>query len=391
MGVKIREKPKGSGVYWAFIDHNGKRRAKKIGTDEKAALGIAKKIEAKLALGDFGVLEKTKSVKTFKAFAKDFLEGYAKTALKESTYRGYRSILDKHLEPAFGKKPINEISRTDVKNFIFKKIKDGMSISRAKRIKATLSGIFSHAVEDGLILVNPAARLDRFLNAKDQSLSNEISPYSAKELEIYLETVRSHFAEHFPMFLTLARTGLRLGEALGLQWGDIDFRGKFIEIRRAWVNGRLTTTKTGKTRRVDATPLLLATLKSLNQRRKEQTLKNGWGEVPEWVFVNQDGKPLDPGNVRGRVHYKACEKAKLRRVRIHDLRHSYATIRISAGHNIADVSRQLGHASIKITVDTYYHWLPSQHTGEISELDEIGKARNNPQPSRSKKEQGATD
>ena len=119
-------------------------------------------------------------------------------------------------------------------------------------------------------------------------------------------------------------------------------------------------------------------------------LKAGWREVPEWVFVDQDGKPLDPGNLRGRVHYKACEKAKLRRVRIHDIRHSYATIRISAGHNIADVSRQLGHASIKITVDTYYHWLPSQHLGEVAELDEIGRARNNPQPSRNQKEQGAT-
>jgi integrase len=94
--------------------------------------------------------------------------------------------------------------------------------------------------------------------------------------------------------------------------------------------------------------------------------------------------------VRGRVHYKACEKAKLRRVRIHDLRHSYATIRISAGHNIADVSRQLGHASIKITVDTYYHWLPRQHTGEISDLDEIGKVRNNPQPRRNQEEKGLT-
>jgi hypothetical protein len=63
---------------------------------------------------------------------------------------------------------------------------------------------------------------------------------------------------------------------------------------------------------------------------------------------------------------------------------------ISAGHNIADVSRQLGHASIKITVDTYYHWLPSQHIGEVSELDEIGKARNHPQPSRNQEEKGLT-
>ena len=120
----------------------------------------------------------------------------------------------------------------------------------------------------------------------------------------------------------------------------------------------------------------------MRQRRKEQTLKIGWREVPEWVFVNEDGKPLDPGNLGGRVHYKACEKAKLRRVRIHDLRHSYETIRISAGHNIADVSRQLGHESIKITVDTYYHWLPNQHTGQVAELDEIGKIRNNLQPKR---------
>jgi integrase len=95
---------------------------------------------------------------------------------------------------------------------------------------------------------------------------------------------------------------------------------------------------------------------------------------PCWVYLN----------LRGRVHYKVCEKAKLRRVRIHDLRHSYATIRISAGHSIAYVSRQLGHASIKITVDTSYHWLPSQHTGQVTELDQIGKIRNSPQPKRTR-------
>jgi integrase len=389
MGVKVRERPEGSGVYWVFIDHQGKRRAKKIGRDRKTAIAVGKKIEAKLALGEMGVLEKREPSTTFKQYAEEWMEGFAKTALKESTYRGYRSVLDKHLEPAFGKKPLIEITRSDVKAFIFQKIKGGMSAERAKRIKATLSGIFSHAVEDGLIQANPSARLDKMLKAKDQSLNKEISPYTAEELEIYLEAVRTGFTEHFPMFLTLARTGLRLSEALGLQWGDIDFRGGFIEIKRGWVNQRETTTKTGKTRRVDATPQLLATLRSFRQQRKEQTLKNGWGEVPEWVFINQEGKPLDPGNLRGRVHYKACEKAKLRRVRIHDIRHSYATIRISSGHNIADVSRQLGHASIKITIDTYYHWLPSQHTSQVAELDEIGKIRNNPQPSRNQKEQGA--
>ena len=194
--------------------------------------------------------------------------------------------------------------------------------------------------------------------------------------------------EHYPLFLTLARTGMRLGEALGLQWGDLDFHGNFIEIRRALVEGRLTTTKTGKTRRVDGSPQLMATLKSLKLRRKEQALRQGWGKVPEWIFINQDGKPIDQGNLRGRVHYKACENAKLRRIRIHDIRHSYATIRIAAGHNIADVSRQLGHASIKITVDTYYHWLPNQNSSEVSELDDLGKERNHPQPIRNQNKKG---
>jgi integrase len=72
------------------------------------------------------------------------------------------------------------------------------------------------------------------------------------------------------LFLTLARTGLRLGEALGLQWGDIDFKGGFIEVRRAWVNQQVTTTKSGKTRRVDATPQLLTTLLALGSGVKSR-------------------------------------------------------------------------------------------------------------------------
>jgi integrase len=259
-----------------------------------------------------------------------------------------------------------------------------------KRIKSVISGIFNHAIEDGLIEVNPAARLDKLINAKDQALSNGIVPYTAPEIEEYLSKIQANFPESYTFFLTLARTGMRLGEALGLEWGDLDFNGGFIEVRRGLVDGKVTTTKTGKTRRVDMTPQLADVLKGLRTYRKRQALKNGWQTVPEWVFINNKGNPLDGGNLRARVHYKACEKAGLRRVRIHDLRHSYATIRISAGHNIADVSRQLGHASIKITVDTYFHWIPNQATKEVAELDQIGKNHNQTQPIRNQNDQGFT-
>jgi integrase len=398
MGVKVRERPKGSGVYWIFIDHQSKRKAKKIGKDKRLANEVAKKIEAKLTLGDLDLLKNLEKQITFRQYAEEWLHGYVATTLKYSTYKGYNSILNTHLLPKFGKDPLPAITRQKVKKFLLKKIRketpdgriEGLSHGRVKHIKSTMSGIMTQAMEDGHITVNPASRLGYLFNSKDQTLENEIEPYTAEELDTYLETCEILFPQSYPFFLTLARTGMRLGEGLALKTGDIDFASQFIEIKRAFVENRLTTPKSGKSRRVDMSPQLAATLKNLIHQNKVTAMKKGWGEIPEWLFFNEEGKPLDQGNVRARIHYKVCEKSSLRRARIHDLRHSYATIRISAGHNIADVSRQLGHASIKITVDTYYHWIPNQASNEVADLDKIGKNRNNPQPIRNQNKKGLT-
>jgi integrase len=384
MGVKVRERPKGSEVYWIYIDHKGYRKAKKIGKDKRLALEAAKKLEAKLTLGDLSLLKKKESQITFQDYSEQWLMGYVSTVLKYSTYKGYKSILYHHLIPQFGKDSLSAINREKAKKFLFEKMKTGLSPGRVKHIKSALSGILTHAVEDGHIIKNPVSKLGRIFNSKDQMLDKEISPFTAEELEKYLEACRIYYPRYYPFFLTLARTGMRFGEALGLKPGDIDFSGQFIEIKRAIVENRLTTTKSGKPRRVKMTSQLSEILKDHIHKNKEITLKKGWGKIPMWLFFNQVGGPgpLDQGNLRARVHDKICEKADLRKIRVHDLRHSYATIRISADHNIADVSRQLGHASIKITVDTYYHWIPNQSSDEVEELDNLGKNRNNPQPIR---------
>lgn len=103
--------------------------------------------------------------------------------------------------------------------------------------------------------------------------------------------------------------------------------------------------------------------------RKKEALKKGWGEPPELLFYNEAGNRIDINGIRKRVFYKCLEKAGLRRIRIHDLRHTYATLRISKGDNILDVSKQLGHHSIKITLDTYAHWMPGGKKSEVDELD----------------------
>lgn len=114
----------------------------------------------------------------------------------------------------------------------------------------------------------------------------------------------------------------------------------------------------------------------------------GIGEEPELVFTNSKGNPVDKDSWRRRVFNKALKKAGLRRIRIHDLRHTYATLRISAGHNIADVSGQLGHHSVKLTLDVYHHWMPGQAKSEVDALDTLhsNAPSLHPEPSKNKKE-----
>src|SRR5205823_14446537 len=156
----------------------------------------------------------------------------------------------------------------------------------------------------------------------------------------------------------LARTGLRFGEALALQWEDLDWHGRFIEVRRTFSKGRLTTPKSGKTRRVDMSQQLTDTLKGLLLERKKETLRKGWGTVPPWVFCSGVGTPLDAGSLYDRVWNKLLTKAGLRHIRIHDLRHTFASLLIQQGESLAYVKDQLGHHSIQITVDIYGHLVP---------------------------------
>ena len=102
---------------------------------------------------------------------------------------------------------------------------------------------------------------------------------------------------------------MRLGELLGLQWGDIDVHGRFIEVRRSLVEGgRIELPKNGKIRRVDLSLLLGETLETLRVRRAEETLAKGWKDVPVWVFCNEEGRPIWKSDFERRVFHKALDR-----------------------------------------------------------------------------------
>ena len=369
MGVKVREKPKGSGVWWIFIDHRGRRKAKKIGRDKKVALGVAKKIEAKLTLGDLGLIEKKQvTAATFEEYAQTWITLTVPATCKPSSIGDYTGILNNHVLPVFGKTPVNEINKLMVKKFLMKKITNGYAQSTVAHMKNAVSGVLNLAIDDEVIQTNPAHNIGRLF--KKQDTKPKVDPFSMDELAILLNTCQIHFSRQYPLILTLARTGIRFGEDLGLQWKDIDFKNRFITIERSFSKGRIETPKNGQSRKVDMSQQLADTLKDLKHQRKIETLNRGWKKMPEWVFVSMEGNPYHESYTR-RVFYKALEKAGLRRVRIHDLRHTYATLRISKGDNIADVSKQLGHHSVKFTMDIYYHWVPGGSKSEVDGLDDL--------------------
>jgi integrase len=244
--------------------------------------------------------------------------------------------------------------------------------SSVRNILTPLREMLRHAVEDEVIAINPATQVGRFLQER-QAVRQEIEPLTREELARFLTTLQTQTPEHYPLFLCLARTGMRLGEVLALQWGDIDVHRRSITVRRNVVRGRITRPKNGKTRRVDMSQQLTEVLQGLQIQRKAETLRRGWPEMPAWVFCSTTGGLLNKENLRTRVFYRCLTKAGLRHVRIHDLRHTYASLLIQQGESLAYIRDQLGHHSIQVTVDIYGHLVPGGNKAAVDRLDDAPK------------------
>jgi integrase len=274
-----------------------------------------------------------------------------------------------HLLPVFGCLPIDQIQRRRIKQFIYDKLNEGLSASSVRNIKSTLSGVLTSAFEDEMIPGNEASGLGKLIKTGD--LKKHINPFTKDEILLLLDKAREHFPRYYPVFLLAVSTGMRLGEVIGLQPGDIDFNGGFIEVKRSIVRGRVDTPKNGKSRRVDMSLMLAQVLKDHLVWTKEETLRKGWMKPPETLIFNDEGNPLDKRNLAQRYYEKCLAKAGLRRANWHCLRHTYASIHISQGESLAYVRDQLGHHSIQITVDIYGHLVPGSNRSAADRL--LGK------------------
>jgi integrase len=406
MAIWQRTYPSGKKVYeFDYFDASGKRHrdiafkedgkpaTKKSEVDEIRSKKVTECGMAPELLGDPNL--------TVEQFGTQWLKRLEGSDLKPRTIESYTQLYNNHLAPALGPIRLRDLRRTHIKELLSAK-RDQVIVRSAKKvaptdaqeqkpepapktlskntvrlIRACLSAMLAEAMDDELIKSNPAAVPSRRRGKKGNGgvsaaeRQKAIRPFSDAESTKVLKTAREQDAEHYPLFLLLGRTGMRPGEAFALQWPDFDFTNRKILVERAYSAGVLGTTKTDGVRTVDMSQELATALTALYKQREAQALKEGWGEVPELVFINSARKPMDESRVRKRFA-RVLKNAKITGHRLYDLRHTFATQLLAKSAPITYVAAQLGHARPSTTLQWYARWMPQMGAGFVDRLDAPG-------------------
>jgi integrase len=357
-----------------YYDAAGKRRLATTQTRDEAKIVLERVLgEARQQLRP--VVDPNITVGSYSERWFSQVEVTAKPGTLESYKQNYRL----HIAPTFSAHKIRSLHRAQIRQWLVERLQAQASRGTVKLLLAIFRTLLSAAVMDGVIAVNPAAGLGRQLklvqNVKAHQDKVEAKALSREQLSKLLDWCETASAVGYTLFLVMARTGLRISEAIGLEWKDIDIAGREIRVARAISHGRLGTPKSGHGRLVDLSDQTAEALQRHLIEQKKAALVSGRGAVSQWVFSTEDGRPATEDRIR-RAFARALAGAGLPgHLTVHSLRHTFASLLLQQGESPAYVQRQLGHASIQLTVDTYGRWLPAGNKAAVNRLDDQGGSR----------------
>ena len=322
-----------------------------------------------------------------KATFGEYAEHYRATHLitqKPSTLNAYLSGLHRHILPEFEHMAMQSISPAEINRFKARLLttgktvetKDGKTVRCGldpKTVRNLLNFMhksFSQAVRDGYLRHSPMA--DNAVEqpkVSRQKKGRGLKPVEAQELLKHCE------GETRLIVLMAILTGMRRGEVFGLRWQDVDWKENVIHVRQSlyWRYGKYIRPKQGDAF-VFQTPKSDTSVRDIDlspELKKELRARYLISRKTDLVFQGKDGRPLDPNRFAGSQFVNAVKGAELGKVRFHDLRHTFAALKIEQGENIYYIQRQMGHSSIQVTIDTYGHLLEARKPAAAAKTDAL--------------------
>jgi len=361
MGSVVQRKTRRGPVWYAVYRVDGKQRWEKVPPDYTGKRGALRFLSEREASQD------RRSRLLFETAADHWLET-VKVRLKQTSYAVYEQGLRLHLKPYFAGRRLDQIKPADVQQMVLDLHQGGLSVAYIRRaVVLAIRGIYDMAVQHELTTRDPS-RI-RLVYPKDTPRQVPMA-LTAEQVRALLQNLDPYW---WPVFVVSVWTGMRIGEVLAMRWCYLS-----LDDLRYYVEETLTQDRRFTSPKNDASqapvplsPYVCQVLVDQRQQVAAEQLQTPDWEDNDLVFPGTKGKPR---LYRVALNYfkAACRGASLpETLRIHDLRHTCASLLIAQGADVKTVSEQLRHASITITLDTYGHLFPEQRDSAVEKLDEL--------------------
>lgn len=289
----------------------------------------------------------------------EYIKWYKKRR-KESTVYNKKGVIRRYIRPFFKDKHIQDVKKRDVMKF-HDYLLDKLSLVTAKAIHKDLSAFLNYAIQMEYTNINVARETGNIDAVEDKT----INYWTLEEFREFLEVVNND--RYYTLFMVLFYSGARIGEVLALTWNDVDFDNNVIDINKRYYKTTIDTPKTqSSVRKIKLPNHTINRIKQLKLKEKHKK--------DDYFIFGEFYKPLNQSTV-AQQFYKYLDmfiddgKQTLKRIRIHDFRHSHATYLINKGYDIQIISKRLGHTKTSTTYDIYAHLYPNKEDEAVNDMD----------------------
>ena len=349
-------------------DANGKRlyHTETVNDTKKEAERRCRELVAQFERG--GVVSQDKV--SLNVYLREWLKVAKKPKISARTLGDYADVLERYVEKGIGRLPLSKVTVLHVQGLYAEMNEKGLSGLTIRNLHSVLNQAFKQAVRWRKISFNPAADVE----LPTRKRRRVIRAFTKEQAITFLVTVEGK--PKGLLFEVALHSGMRPGEYLGMTWDCVDWDAGTVRMEKAVIRPKgqkpfLGPPKTPESRRT--IPLPASLMRKLRAHRTDQLQErllagSGWVDL-NLVFPNSLGKIQNERNLTQRYFKAALKEAGLsKEFRLYDLRHTCATLLLLANENVKVVAERLGHASVRLTLDTYQHVLPSMQEQATQKL-----------------------